>query len=138
MDKILIKGIDAYDGEWDFDSSYFTNRELHTIKRVAGVRAGELSDALAAGDTDMIVALAVVALQRHGKHVDEDLLWDGHAGSILYEGEPEDEEEGDALPPVTGPAATSETGGNETSSGGNGKSGSESNPGRRASTGTAT
>lgn len=118
MDKIKIAGIDAYDGEYDIDVSVLTNRDLHTIKRISGVRAGELQDAMEAADADLIVAFTVIALQRHGKPVIEDILWDAPAGKITYVGEPAEADpvEGSpstppALPSIDGvkPASDSET-----------------------------
>ena len=92
-DKIVFKDVHpSYDGEYELDDE-FTNRELHTIKRLSGCRVGELAEALAASDTDVVMALAVIALQRHGKHVDEDVLWDSTAGNISIVGE-------DVLPPA--------------------------------------
>ena len=93
-DKIVIEGIDAYDGEYEFDASTLTNRELHTIKRLTGVRAGELEDAMRAADTDLLIAFAAIAINRAGKPVIEDVLWDAPIGLIRYVGE-----ESDARPP---------------------------------------
>lgn len=81
MDKIVITGIPPYDGEYPFEANY-TMRELHTIKRLADVRAGELMDALEAGDSDIVVAAAVIALQRAGKTPDEEAIWDADMGAI--------------------------------------------------------
>jgi hypothetical protein len=81
--KIVIEDVHVgYDGEYDVDLSYFTNRDLHTIKRLTGLRVGELDEAMRTGDSDVLVAFCVIALQRHGKPVDEDVLWDAQAGSI--------------------------------------------------------
>lgn len=103
MDKVVLKNVMPYDGEYDIDTSYFTNREFHTIKRIAGVRAGELDEALTAGDMDVVVAVAVIALQRSGTPFDEDTLWDSKAGSIeLIAGESED----DAGPPDLQPGSS--------------------------------
>lgn len=42
MAKVLISGaLPVLDGEYPLDASYFTNRELHLIKREANVRAGK-------------------------------------------------------------------------------------------------
>jgi hypothetical protein len=83
MSSIKITGVGrAYDGEYPFDGTYFTNRELHTIKRMAGIRAGEIPDALEAGDNDLVVALTVIALERNGKTVHEDTLWNANVGCI--------------------------------------------------------
>lgn len=128
-DQIAIDGIEAYDGEYEFDAGYFTNRELHTMKRLSGIRAGELAEALAAGDNDVIVAMTVIALQRHGKYVDEDLIWNAQAGKISYR--PELVPTGtDALPPAP-PSGTDETSGaaeTNGSSGSNGRNGSATSP----------
>lgn len=90
-DKIVITGVSkALDGDYDLDLGYLTNRDFHTIKRVAGVRVGELDDALAAGDLDVVLALAVIALKRHGKTFRDDDLWDAEAGTISFVPEPEE------------------------------------------------
>lgn len=100
MDKIVISNVPPYDGEYEVDVSYFTNRELHEIKRLTGVRAGELQDAFDAGDSDLIVAIAAIALKRAGKQVVDDLLWDAEAGSVMFvageddAGPPDDEQPG--------------------------------------------
>lgn len=93
MDKLVVTGLGRrLDGEYEFDLSgllgvgtpdSLTNRELHRIKVMSGVRAGELEDALVAFDNDVLVALAAVVLTRHGKVVDEEKLWDAPAGSGL-------------------------------------------------------
>ena len=93
MDQIVITGIAGYNGEYDLDASYFTNKELHTIKKLAGVRAGEIQAAFAAGDNDLIVALAAIALERNGKAVHEQVLWDAKVGCIMLVGESVEEEE---------------------------------------------
>jgi hypothetical protein len=103
MDKIAITGIGrAYDGEYDFDPSYFTNKELHTIKRMTGVRAGEIQAAFGAGDNDMIVAFASIALERAGKSVYEETLWNAKVGCIeLVSGTPQQDGDGDDADPPT-------------------------------------
>jgi hypothetical protein len=87
MDKLVIAGIPPYDGTHDLDLGEFlgslTNRELHRIKVMSGVRAGELYEALVAGDSDLIVAFTVIVLERKGRRVDEDLFWDAPAGSAI-------------------------------------------------------
>jgi len=123
-DKIVIEGIEAYDGEYDFDATYFTNRELHTIKRLSGIRAGELDDALGAGDNDVIVAMTVIALQRNGKFIDEDLIWNAEAGRISYRPDPAQAEAADAIPPASGTDESSAPAESSASSGLNGSNGS--------------
>jgi hypothetical protein len=100
MHKIVITGIGRlYDGSYDFDGSYFTNKELHTIKRMAGIRAGEMDAAFAAGDNDLVVAIAAIALERNGKDFHEDALWNAKVGCI----EAIMDAEEDADPPTPGP-----------------------------------
>ncbi len=117
MDKIRVSGIRVYDGEYEFDPTYFTNKELHTIKRMAGVRAGEIGEAFAAGDTDLIVAFAAVALERAGKNVHEDTLWNARVGCIEFVADETAEVEGD--PPTTGsedePSAVNDSSGSSSS-----------------------
>jgi hypothetical protein len=106
MDRIVINGVAGYNGEHPFDASYFTNKELHTIKRIAGVRAGEIQAAFAAGDNDLIVAFAVIALERNGKTVYEEALWNATVGCIEFVADTAAKEE-DADPPANGPEETS-------------------------------
>lgn len=103
--KISGSGNPVLDGDYPLDTSFFTNRELHTIKDIAGVRAGELEDALRAGDNDVVVAIALIALRRAGKQVPADVLWDLPAGRLVLDLRDDDEQraEDDALPPVSGP-----------------------------------
>jgi hypothetical protein len=105
MDTLTIEGIPAYNGEYPLDSSYFTNRELNLIKTVSGVRAGELGEAFGAGDNDLMVALAAIAIWRaKGEKPNIDALWDAEAGKFtLNIAEPESEPEDESLPPSTAP-----------------------------------
>lgn len=66
--KIKLDDSTPFPGEYEFDlETPLTNRELHVIKEVAKVRAGELDDSIAAGDSDVFVALATIAMVRAGK-----------------------------------------------------------------------
>ena len=94
MATIVLKGT-PYDGSYELGEG-FTMGELHTIKRVAGVRGAELEDAFASGDTDLIVAFYIIALQRAGATPDEKTLWDSQAGNITLDfGGDEEEDEVD-------------------------------------------
>lgn len=81
-DRIIIKGIPPYDGEYPITFDVLSMEELHTIKRISGVRAGEIREAIKAGDSDLVVAFAVIAMERAGKTVDEDVLWKSKGGAI--------------------------------------------------------
>jgi len=91
-DKLIVKGLGNLNGEYEFDlyellgigtATSLTNRELHRIKTMTGIRAGELLESLAAGDNDAIVALSAVILARRGKTFSDDRLWDAPAESAL-------------------------------------------------------
>lgn len=111
MDRIKIEGIHRdYDGEWDLDVTYFTNRELSIVKRLAGVRAGELDEAFGAGDSDLIVAMAVIALKRAGKTVVEDAIWDAPSGQITFVA---GEVDADVPPAIPSPTPVSSGSGDE-------------------------
>lgn len=113
MANLTITGLGSLDGSYEFDDSRFTMGDFRTIKRIAGVRAGELGDALAAGDTDLIVAIAVIALERNGRVGAEDMLWTADAGQLsltLGGGD-------DADPPPVEPAGSKpSSGGDSTAS----------------------
>lgn len=118
MAKIIIKDVRLIEGEYEFDDSYFTNRDMHIFKTVAGLRVGELEDAMEQKDNDVTVALAVIALQRNGVRTPAaviDLLWDAPLGSVTADLSDEEEaEEDDALPPAIEPSDESKQGSNET------------------------
>lgn len=82
MAKLTIAGIAPFDGDYDLDIGTFTNRELHTIKQISGVRAGEFKEATQAGDNDLLVAFTVIVLQRAGKKVEADQIWDADLGTV--------------------------------------------------------
>jgi hypothetical protein len=95
-------------GEKTYDvTPPFTNRELHLIKQIAGVRAGELFDAIEAGDNDVLVALAHIAVRRGDTaRPSLDELWDLPAGEIVaeeIEDEPDPTNAADAAEPVGSP-----------------------------------
>lgn len=103
MLQITIEGVALFDGVYDLDLDTSLNgRELHVIKQVSGVRLGEIDTALAAGDYDLIIAFAVIALIRAGRAQPvqalrtADALLDAEAGKISIGDRPG---EGDALPP---------------------------------------
>lgn len=95
-------------GEKTYDvTPPFTNRELHLIKQIAGVRAGELFDAIEAGDNDVLVALAHIAVRRGDTaRPSLDELWDLPAGEITaeeIEDEPDPTNAADAAEPAGSP-----------------------------------
>lgn len=132
MPKLIITDIAGLNGEYDFGLASFTNRELHLIKQESGVRAGELGEAFAARDNDLLVALAMITLQRAGKgdiSQFKDLLWDADAGKITFDLTDEEKAEAkqeEMLPPPSAPDAGSELNLSERDSGAASGNGSES------------
>lgn len=117
-DHFHIEGIPGLDGDYPLPDTEFTGRELHFIKQHAGVRAGEIEEALGAGDYDIILAIAAIAMQRAGRDVSMDALLDAPTGKIQVI------VEDDARPPdltTTEPDASSGTSGD-------GSSGSSDHP----------
>lgn len=122
MAHFHIEGVPPYDGDWPLETGAFTNAELHTIKKVSGVRSQEIEEALDAGDNDLVVALAQIALERAGHRVDLDLLWGAEVGKItLVAGDEEEEEKHD--PPSQPPSGP---GGSESGDARSGSSGDDS------------
>ncbi len=96
MPKVTIENLYNLDGDYEIDMT-FTHRDFRDIKRIAGVRANEVMDALNAGDMDIIVALAAIALRRSGKQFDVEQLWDAEAGHITLDFS---DQEVEANPPI--------------------------------------
>lgn len=99
MAAIIISGIPPWDGRYELNDFSFTNRELFEIKKLSGIRAGELWEALEAGDTAAFVGVAAVAMARNGKVVDPDDLWGGELGSISLDFGDQEGAPADADPP---------------------------------------
>jgi hypothetical protein len=101
MDKFVVTGIPAFNGEYPMDPDQpFTMRELNIIKRISGVRAGGLSEAVDAGDTDVMLAMSVIAVRRAGGKWEafEQMAWETEAGAITLVGT---EEVADEAAPLT-------------------------------------
>jgi len=96
--EIIIEDIPGLIGSYELDLSRFTNDELRLIKRESGVRAGEFEEALQAGDNDLLVCFALVALNRAGIVAAAERLWEADAGRIHIDLTSEEEED-DAGPP---------------------------------------
>lgn len=102
MAKFIVTGMPAFNGEYPIETGSFTMRELQIIKRMSGVRAGELEEAFSAGDSDLILAIAVIAVRRNGKAWEqfEALAWETDLEAITFVADEEDERgtAGDAVP----------------------------------------
>ena len=105
--KKLVVQIDAdppIGGEYHLERRsdvFFTNREFHLIKTETGLRPAEIDDAFSQLDPDVLVAFALVALQRAGLDRPEvrKIIWDlpPEATKVTQVTEPEEGE--DELPP---------------------------------------
>lgn len=103
MSRLKIEGLPPYNGEYDIDLA-FTNRDLHTIKRITGFLPGDVEQAMNRLDNDMVVAFAINALRRKGHIVDEDTLWDAEVGKITLIGDRVDD--ADPPPPTSSEGGT--------------------------------
>jgi hypothetical protein len=99
-----------YDGEYLLELP-FTNDELHALKKLTGIRAGEIGEALDALDNDLCVAFAHLALEREGKTHSLRKLWAATTGSIKLDVV---DEEGDEDVPPEKTATTPDEPGSET------------------------
>jgi len=77
--KVTVKGT-----EYVVDSE-FTGWEWRLIKQVAGVRVREYEAAVIAGDYDLMVAIAMIAMRRHGVEATEGDLLDEPGGVIIID-----------------------------------------------------
>lgn len=102
MDKFVVEGIPAFNGDYPIDIRSFTMRELQIIKRMSGVRAGELAEAFEAGDTDVLLAIAVIAVRRNGKDWEsfERIAWESDLSAITFVGGEEAADEPTPLTPT--------------------------------------
>lgn len=87
MSEIVI-GWPEGERRYQLPASY-TYREMARIKSITGLRAGELEQALIAGDSEVIVAIAVVAAERAGDAVDIGKVEDLEFGAITVADEPD-------------------------------------------------
>jgi len=98
--KLRVKGNRVIEGEYDLPDN-FTFREMHTIKRITDLRAGELYPALGRGDLDVVAAFAIIAINRARPGIDaEGIVLDLDIDAIeVVPEESEPEEDDSALPP---------------------------------------
>jgi hypothetical protein len=94
MATLKIEGVlPALDGDYDLDISKFNGHELRIIKDVANVRANELRAAAEAGDYDLVISFAMIALRRKGIPVVADTLLEADVGAITIDYTPVEVEE---------------------------------------------
>lgn len=99
---VKISGVAPHvDGDYELDLASFTNRELHRIKQISGVRGAEVIDAVFAGDAAFACAVAAIVCQRAGKRVSEDFFLDAPGGVVHFDFPALAEDDGD--PPTSVP-----------------------------------
>ena len=103
MAKIIIKNGEEYDLP-----SNFTFREMREIKRVTGLRAGELAEGFEKGDTDVLLAFAAIARMRATGVSGIDNLMDLDVNEIRVDFAEEAPEETDPLAVEEAPAPADE------------------------------
>lgn len=113
--EIVIEDVPGANGRYPLDMTYFTARELHILKVETGIRPNEMEAAIEAGDTDIVIGLALIALRRAGKTVPSSVIWDSVIGKIRLDvTEDEPEEAAEPLPPPSEPAGSESESGNRT------------------------
>lgn len=71
----------------------FTLREMKTIKNVSGLLPGQIEEALDQGDTGIVTALVVVAANRSGKKLTEDMVLDWTLSDLEFLPDEDDEDD---------------------------------------------
>jgi hypothetical protein len=106
MAHMVIKDISKkYDGEYELVLGVPNPREWQWITAISGFRPLTLQDGVEGGDPALIVAMAVIAMERAGKIQKSD--WRTSADELMevpFDGDhiyviPDDEPEDDAGPP---------------------------------------
>lgn len=117
MPTLIVKDVDSrLDGEYDCKLDDLTNREFHLIRQMSGIAPTGVVGGLLSQDVGLVVALSTVVLEREGKTVNVEALWDAQHGSLVFDFTTD---EVDVSPPEQPPS-----GGNETEN--NGESGNAS------------
>lgn len=117
-EKIVLTGVKPYDGEYELnlEDEPLTTLEWRWVKKISGYLPLTMGEGFAGADPDLVCALAVIALRRHGRIQKEqalavadrlaDVPFDGAAIQLLFD-ETEDDEEGDVVPPAVAPQTES-------------------------------
>lgn len=138
MPTLIVKDVDTrLDGEYECQLDDLTNREFHLIRQMSGIAPTGVVGGLLSGDVGLVVALATVVLERQGKTVNVEALWDAQHGSLVFDFASED----DAVPPEQPPSGGNDSENNgesesaSTGSGGDSTTSSGSQPAARKATG---
>lgn len=72
---IRITNLPPYTGEYPLDLGMLDMGDYHIIKETAGYTSQEWRDGLMRGDSDLVVAFAIIALRKKGMRVSADAFW---------------------------------------------------------------
>lgn len=86
--------------------SSYTYREMSRIKTITGLRAGEIQQALEAGDSEVIIAIAVIAAERSGDTIDINKIEDLEFGAISVADEPDPTQAADGVAAIEEPSSS--------------------------------
>ena len=86
--------------------SAYTYREMGRIKTITGLRAGEIEQALVAGDSEVIIAIAVIAAERSGDTIDMNKIEDLEFGAISVADEPDPTQAADVVAATEEPSSS--------------------------------
>jgi hypothetical protein len=92
--KVTVKGQDYPLPE------NFTFREMNTVHRITGLRAGQLYTELMAGNSDVAFAFALIAMRRAGDDTPEQDLFDMDIEDVVLDLRDEEDE---SRPPEAAP-----------------------------------
>lgn len=139
MPTLIVKDVDTrLNGEYDCKLDDLTSRELHLVRQMAGITPTGIVGGLLSQDAGLVVALATVVLEREGKAVNVDALWDAKHGSLVFDftGDQGDESPPEQPPSGGSDSENSDESANESKSSGgsSGKSSTSRGRGRKAIT----
>ncbi len=98
VEVVIDDQLAGFTGTYELDLNDLSMDDYSTIKAVAGVRGAELFPSLAAVDTEVMMALAVIACGRAGKNLNIEVVKRTKFGSVLLM--PVAEEGDDEIPPA--------------------------------------
>lgn len=97
--RIYIKGLGPIDGEYDMPED-FNLGELFFIEQTAGIKAGELNEAIKGGSVGLLTCMVSIALKRAGFDVPMGVLWAAKDENIDVKTIDEQDEDEDAGRPL--------------------------------------
>jgi hypothetical protein len=107
MPTLIVKDVDTrLDGEYECKLDDLTNREFHLIRQMSGIAPTGVVGGLLSQDVGLVVALATVVLEREGKPVNVEALWDAQHGSLAFDFT---DAPGDERPPEQPPSGGSDS-----------------------------